>query len=96
MIKVQKLESFPAGANPFHYDHYQMGAYHSSNSAVMFSTFDKDKAAHIDIINRETGERIRVHFGPGHFGKFIEKDDEYFGGERIQALMPEGTDFSDV
>ena len=76
MIKVEKLPKFPPEVNPFNHDEYQMGQYHASNVAVMFATFDHEKASHIDVINRETGERVRIHFGPGRFGKFIEEDEQ--------------------
>ena len=88
MIKVEKLEAFPPEANPFHHDWFQMGQYHASNVAVMFATFDHEKAAHIDVINRETGERVRIHFGSGSFGHFVEEKEAH------KAHGPRGVDFS--
>lgn len=54
------MEPIPAGANPFNHDYYHMGTYVASNVAIMHATHDDQRATYVIVINRETGERVRV------------------------------------
>ncbi len=72
MIEIEKLKDIPPGDNPFGHDQHLMGKTIATNLTVMFGTFPQQKASYIVIINTETGERIKIWFGPGHNGEWNE------------------------
>lgn len=73
MIHIEQLPSFPAGENPFWHEQFKMGTDRiASNVMVMMATHPHERASHIEIINKDTGERVRVWFGPGHNGHWNE------------------------
>ena len=61
-IKPQRMDSIPAGENPFCHDHYNMGARLGHNVYVMFENFAKDRCPYLIVVNTETGERVRLMF----------------------------------
>lgn len=63
MIQVETMESIPANSNPFHSDAYHMGQYIAKNVCVMYATHEHETATYIVVVNRFTGERVRVSFG---------------------------------
>lgn len=60
MFTTEELPPFPPNSNPFHHDAYHMGDYIAKNVAIMFATHPSERATYIIIINRETGERLKV------------------------------------
>jgi hypothetical protein len=65
-LTPSKVESFPAGENPFHHDAYHMGHMGTpiaSNALIMHENFHDQRAKYIIICNLETGERLSVAFG---------------------------------
>lgn len=58
---IETMEPIPVGANPFHYDHFNMGAYFGNENrmCVMFN----DRMAYVILIDRKTGKRIKIHMG---------------------------------
>lgn len=65
MIKMQRLQDFPAETNPFHHDHYHMGTAMGTNVMVMMPNHADQHCDYIIVINTATGERVIVHFGDG-------------------------------
>jgi hypothetical protein len=59
-VKVTELESFPPNANPFEHDAYNMGTSIGSNFCVMFDKHPSARADYLIVINKETGERLRI------------------------------------
>ena len=66
------MESIPANGNPFQHDQFNMGTQIGANVHVMFGGFVDDRQSQMIVINTETGERIRITFGPGNNGKIVE------------------------
>ena len=62
MIHTEKMESIPPNSNPFLHDLYNMGMDIGRNVTVMFEAHNGEKADYIIVINKETGERIRLVF----------------------------------
>jgi hypothetical protein len=62
MIKVQKADTFPANENPYHHDAFHMGIGIGINVEVMFPNHATDRCPYLIVVNKETGERIRVVF----------------------------------
>lgn len=59
-MKTTVLESFPPNANPFHHDAYNMGIDVGSNFCVMFDKHPSERAGYLIVVNKETGERLRI------------------------------------
>jgi hypothetical protein len=61
MNYIEIMEPIPAGANPFHYDHFNMGTYFGDERRMcaMYS----DRMAYVILIDRKTGKRIKIHMG---------------------------------
>lgn len=57
MLEVKPMDKIAPG-NPFHSDSYRMGQYVGTNVAIMFE--GHERLGYIVVVNRETGERIRV------------------------------------
>lgn len=55
----------PPNSNPFHYDTFNMGRYVGTNVAIMFGKFEDDRHDYLIVIDRETGEAVRISFTPG-------------------------------
>lgn len=62
MIEFRKMESIPAGANPFAHDFVRMGIKLGSNVFVMLSNFEEHHCDHLVLVNVTTGERVRIGF----------------------------------
>ena len=62
MIKVEKLDRFPANENPFWHDAYRMGERVGHNVMLMIENFPEDRCKYVILVNMETGERIKVSF----------------------------------
>ena len=65
MIGVNRVDSMPAGDNPFWHDAGRMGTQIGSNVTIMHGGHPNQEQAEIIVVNHTTGERIRVTFGPG-------------------------------
>lgn len=92
MIKVVNIKPIPANSNPFNHEHYLMGTYVADNVLIMHATFSaetgltftsfqrneefKNDASYIEVVNVPTGERIRIVFDKGNFGKINESHPE--------------------
>lgn len=61
-MKIKKLDSIPAGDNPFLHDAFHMGTPVASNIMIMHGTHSNQRASYIIIVNTETGERHQVTF----------------------------------
>ena len=59
MDVIEKLESIPAGASPFHHDSHHMGISFGLEER-MVAMFD-DKLKYVILIDRKTGKRIKIH-----------------------------------
>lgn len=78
-FELMKLESFPAGENPFLHDIFNMGTSIAKNVMIMHRTHDTEKADYFIIVNTETGERLKVVINTKNDEKCDEKcngDDE--------------------
>lgn len=60
MLEVQQMESFPPGENPYWHDAYRMGMRLGTNVEVMFEKFEHEVQPYLVIVNKVTGERIRI------------------------------------
>jgi hypothetical protein len=59
-MKVTKLEPFPPGANPYTQDAYNMGTSIGNNVEVMYDKHPSQHASYLIVVNKETGERLRI------------------------------------
>lgn len=59
-MKITKLESFPPNVNPFCHDVYNMGVNIGLNFCVMFDKHPSERAGYLIVVNKETGERLRI------------------------------------
>lgn len=62
MIHTEQMPPIPANENPYKHDHYNMGIDIGKNITVMFEAHDDQQAKYLIIINKETGERMRLVF----------------------------------
>lgn len=60
MINIEHLDPIPANDNPFKHDLYNMGTSLGTNCIVMHSNFSRDECPYLIVINKETGERVRL------------------------------------
>ena len=64
-IKTRKLESFPAGANPFSIDLYNMGTPFGKDLILMHANHPNEECTYFNLVNTKTGERIRIEICDG-------------------------------
>jgi hypothetical protein len=60
-MKVHQMKPITPG-NPFTSDLYHVGEFIEDNVCVMWTSTRDRKAPYIIVVNRETGERVRVDF----------------------------------
>lgn len=65
MIDCEPMAPVATPENPFNTDMYHMGTYVAKNVCVMYATFEDQVASYIIVVNRETGERIKIRFYDG-------------------------------
>ena len=58
---IETMESIPVGANPFHYDHFNMGTSFGPENQMV--AMYNDRMAFVILIDRKTGKRIKIHLG---------------------------------
>ena len=49
----------------------------SENVYILFGAFPSDKSSYLEVINTETGERVKLWFGPGNMGIWNEYHDDH-------------------
>ena len=59
-LKPMNVAEHPTPLNPFHQDLYHMGEYLGTNCAVMFPNHNKSPCPYLIVIDRLTGERIKI------------------------------------
>lgn len=62
MIRVRTMETIPAGDSPFQHDLSNMGTVLGTNITVMYKTFPKERMEFLIVVNKDTGERVRLEF----------------------------------
>lgn len=60
-FEISKMDSIPAGENPFWHDHFNMGEMIGTNITIMFPCHQTEYCSYLIIVNTDTGERIRVN-----------------------------------
>ena len=64
-MKTRKLDSFPPNSNPFNHDLYHMGKTIGTNVTIMMENHDNKECKYLIIVDRTTGQRLRVDFLEG-------------------------------
>lgn len=64
-MRIEKMQpmlpnSDNSPINPFNQDHYHMGTYLGTNVAAMYANFEDQECHYLIILNRITGERIKI------------------------------------
>jgi hypothetical protein len=59
-VKVTKVESFPPNSNPYLYDISRMGENRGEELHMMYSNHGDEVCDHIVLVDRRTGERVRI------------------------------------
>ena len=59
-ITTEIMETFPKDLNPFSIDGFHMGDQIGTNCMVMFPNFPDEFCKYVIVIDRTTGERIKV------------------------------------
>lgn len=59
-MKVEKIESFPAGANPFNHDLMRMGHTIGKDLMLMMSNHSGEECKSLVLVNTKTGERWKL------------------------------------
>lgn len=77
-MKIEILESFPPNSNPFHHNMELMGEYVGTNVALMFHNFTNEHQRFIDVIDKTTGQRIRI--------RFEEAESNHVTDEELEAI----------
>ncbi len=93
MIQIQRLNDNPPNDNPFWHDNFNMGHKIAENVYAMFATFPSQKASFLIVINTETGERVKLTFGPGNLGHWDESHDSQDLEEGVYVRI-KGTNMS--
>lgn len=65
MIEVVRMEGIPVidgKCYPFEVDLHNMGTPLGTNILIMHQNFPDQKAKYLIVVNRETGERVRLAF----------------------------------
>ena len=62
MIHTEQMSPIPVNGNPFNHDLYNMGVDIGINITVMYEAYDKQPAKYLIVVNKETGERMRLVF----------------------------------
>ena len=76
-MKITHLESFPPNSNPYHHDAYHMGMTIGKNVTVMMANHSDQECGYLIVINKTTGERLKITFD--------EKQEDK--GDFMSALM---------
>lgn len=61
-MNIEKLPSFRKEANPFRSDNYHIGTPIGKNIVIMHPNFPKEYCKYIIIVNKKTGERVKINF----------------------------------
>ena len=63
-MRISRLNSFPPNTNPYTHDLFNMGCSVGNNIEVMYAAATSERAKYLIVINKETGERIKLEFEP--------------------------------
>lgn len=78
-VRIEHMDSIPAGANPFHYELYLRGTIISRGWMVMHEgNANQENPAPLHamvLVNQNTGQRIRLRFDPIPQGPELREDD---------------------
>ena len=61
-MEIMQEESQKPGQNPFSHDLSNMGQHLGTNVTVMMPNFAKDECSYIKIVNRRSGEILKIRF----------------------------------
>lgn len=61
-MRITRLNSFPAGSNPFHHDAYHMGTGVNSDIMIMHSNERDGATQYIIVVETKTGRRTKIEF----------------------------------
>lgn len=79
MVSMDLMGRIPPGDNPYSHDQFHMGKGIGNNIVAMFASHDDQVCEYLILVDKRTGERVRVTF-PG--GKRAAKR-----GEMLNAIM---------
>jgi hypothetical protein len=61
-IDIENLDPIPSDMTPYEFDAYNMGQNIGTNAMIMLSNFDSQLCKYVIVIDRTTGERIKLTF----------------------------------
>ena len=59
-FSIAKREPFPAGANPFDHDYYNMGTKIGRDLMIMYDCHSNEETEYVILVHMPTGQRVRV------------------------------------